>query len=228
MKRAGGAGSDGLAEQPDRDREHEEQADVPAERERDLRGRWTPERQCPRGARRCRDRLVLREPLEPARHRRHRHERRGREHELEPRQDRRCSSRELVLTKRGDNNDYVTIAHDASTGAKLWRKVYNGPGNSPGYRSGPCAESRWVHGIRNGCERRIDELLRLRNHRVCGVGWRYPVSSSSPRSVYDSHPRRTHVVAVSVSEVQPGTRPACLIHLCISGPCASSRVFTLT
>jgi hypothetical protein len=27
---------------------------------------------------------------------------------------------------------------------------------------------------------------------------------------------------------QPGTRPACSIHLCISGPCASSRVFTLT
>jgi hypothetical protein len=27
---------------------------------------------------------------------------------------------------------------------------------------------------------------------------------------------------------QPRTRPACSIHLCISGPCASSRVFTLT
>ena len=27
---------------------------------------------------------------------------------------------------------------------------------------------------------------------------------------------------------QPGTRPACSIHSCISGPCASSRVFTLT
>ena len=27
---------------------------------------------------------------------------------------------------------------------------------------------------------------------------------------------------------QPGTDPACSIHLCISGPCASSRVFTLT
>ena len=27
---------------------------------------------------------------------------------------------------------------------------------------------------------------------------------------------------------QPGTRPACSIHLCISGPCASSRVFTFT
>src|ERR687891_970405 len=27
---------------------------------------------------------------------------------------------------------------------------------------------------------------------------------------------------------QPGTRPACSIHLCISGPFASSRVFTLT
>jgi hypothetical protein len=27
---------------------------------------------------------------------------------------------------------------------------------------------------------------------------------------------------------QPGTRPACSIHSCISGPSASSRVFTLT
>ena len=27
---------------------------------------------------------------------------------------------------------------------------------------------------------------------------------------------------------QPGTRPACSIHLCISGPCASSRVVSLT
>jgi len=27
---------------------------------------------------------------------------------------------------------------------------------------------------------------------------------------------------------QPGTRPTCSIHLCISGPCTSSRVFTLT
>jgi hypothetical protein len=27
---------------------------------------------------------------------------------------------------------------------------------------------------------------------------------------------------------QPGTRPACSTHLCISGPSASSSVFTLT
>jgi hypothetical protein len=30
------------------------------------------------------------------------------------------------------------------------------------------------------------------------------------------------------SHFQPGTRPACSTHLCISGPCASSRVLTLT
>ncbi|HET6712338.1 MAG TPA: helix-turn-helix transcriptional regulator [Actinomycetota bacterium] len=30
------------------------------------------------------------------------------------------------------------------------------------------------------------------------------------------------------SYFQPGTRPACSIHLCISGPCASSRVVSLT
>jgi hypothetical protein len=30
------------------------------------------------------------------------------------------------------------------------------------------------------------------------------------------------------SHFQPGTRPACSIHFCISGPCVSSRVATLT
>src|SRR5206468_3619820 len=30
----------------------------------------------------------------------------------------------------GVNNDYLTIAYDASTGAILWGRRYNGPGNS--------------------------------------------------------------------------------------------------
>jgi hypothetical protein len=33
---------------------------------------------------------------------------------------------------------------------------------------------------------------------------------------------------ISSGHFQPGTRPACSIHLRISGPCSSSRDFTLT
>ena len=42
------------------------------------------------------------------------------------------------------------------------------------------------------------------------------------------HVRSCNVTGVTLPHFQPGTRLACSIHLCISGPCASSRVFSLT
>src|SRR6266540_3128966 len=55
----------------------------------------------------------------------------------------------------------------------------------------------------------------------------FPSAGGPPSSASVGTSRRSRLRLVD-PHFQPATRPACSIHLCISGPCASSRVFTLT
>ena len=57
--------------------------------------------------------------------------------------------------------------------------------------------------------------------RRCSKSWR-------PHIRHPGDLERDSRVLLLDPHFQPGTRAACAIHLCISGPCASSRVFTLT
>jgi hypothetical protein len=112
-------------------------------------------------------------------------------------------------------------------------------GVTPGYprRTGvTCRSAGW--------RRPANESLAVSPHRVTPTrsgtaSWRYCGSGSAllaalhtvnvRLSVFlDAGSGWARVDAVVDLHFQPGTRPACSIHVCISGPCASSRVFTLT
>ena len=68
-----------------------------------------------------------------------------------------------VSTGPDGDLDYATVAYDASTGAKLWVKRYNGPGNGDDVAHAlgvsPDGSQVFVTGLTAGC----DGQLRLRH-----------------------------------------------------------------